>query len=137
MIFHPPAPQFAFFDAGGVLYHANYFYIFEQSRENFLNLSGVPYSQLAKIGTHFAIRETNVRYLSPIRYGDELEVVMNCKKLGKASFTLEYVLKVVNRSPAVVSAQGTTNHVAVTTTSEAFDIVPIPDDVYEALKGIS
>ena len=40
------APRLGEFDLGGVLYHANYFSLFEATREAFLRAHGMPYTQL-------------------------------------------------------------------------------------------
>lgn len=99
-----PTPL-ADFDLGGVLYHANYFRLFEQAREALLRTSGLPYSSLVSRGFHLAIVEANVLYHAPVRYGDDLSIQLWCSQLGAASARLHYKLSSLSSCLLLTEAQ--------------------------------
>ena len=78
------------FDLGGVLYHANYFHLFESARESLLSSEGIPYSALVSDGCHLVIAESNQRFLAPIRYGEPLLVEVSFREAGAASVVVDY-----------------------------------------------
>lgn len=78
------------FDLGGVLYHANYFHLLEETREAWLASLGFPYPTLANAGLHFAIVESNQKFLKPIRYGQALKVMLQTSAVRKSTLSVEY-----------------------------------------------
>ncbi len=82
-------------DAGGIVYHVNYFRFLERARTEWLRQLGggqmhSEFSQehLREQGSLFVVREINAKYLKPARLDDELEVTVVVEKMGKASFNL-------------------------------------------------
>lgn len=78
------------FDLGGVLYHAKYLELLEQTREAFLTLEGLPYRTLMDDGYHIVVAETAQRFLAPIRYGERIVVEMWTQEVLRSTFTLVY-----------------------------------------------
>lgn len=78
------------FDLGGVLYHANYYHLYEAAREACLAAHGAPYHSLVSAGYHLAIVEAGQRFLSPICYGDPLEVLLSFSELSRTSVRASY-----------------------------------------------
>ena len=78
------------FDLGGVLYHANYFHLFEQAREKFLELSNLPYPSLVKENSHLAIVKAKVDYVKPIFYGDKIKIELSTSNIKKTNFFFHY-----------------------------------------------
>jgi acyl-CoA thioester hydrolase len=78
------------FDLGGVLYHANYFHLYEVARERLLRAGGIPYSALVAEGAHLALTESHQRFLKPIFYGPPLTLSLWTSAVRRASCTFHY-----------------------------------------------
>ena len=78
------------FDLGGVLYHANYFHLYEQAREALLSSEGLPYSELVNEGKHLAIAEAHQNFKAPVYYGEKLTVEVWVEKLRQSTLTINY-----------------------------------------------
>lgn len=83
--------QLSEFDIGGVLYHANYFHIYERSREAFLKSIGYPYPQLVEQGTHLAVTESHQQFHRPVTYGQSIEISLWLTALRSCSVTFNYL----------------------------------------------
>jgi acyl-CoA thioester hydrolase len=84
-------------DAGGVVFYANYLKYFERARTEWLR--GFGFSQEAmrlqngsqdglQDGVMFVVSSTSVRYLSPARLDDLLQISVEPRELGRASMLL-------------------------------------------------
>lgn len=80
----PFAIAYADTDAGGIVYHGRYIEIAERARMNWLH--GVAAAS-GDIG--FVIRELNVKYIRPLKLGDELTVESVITHVGAASLSIE------------------------------------------------
>lgn len=129
--FTAPPLNLGMFDLGGVLYHANYFQVYEQTREACLLSKGIKYSDLANKQTHFALTESSQKFIKPVFYGEEVTVSLTCSKLGKSSFELSYELftdKLVNKA--------VTKHACVSSRGGELKLSKLPEDVYDCLKSL-
>ena len=62
-------------DAGGVVYHSTYLNFMERARTEFLRESGIELGVAeAEHGVLFAVTEAHLKYLSPARHDDLLEI---------------------------------------------------------------
>ncbi|MFN8391030.1 MAG: thioesterase family protein [Bdellovibrionota bacterium] len=82
--------QLAEFDLGGVLYHANYYRLYERAREALLREGGIPYSQLVADGNHLAVVEAHQTFKAPVRYGQPLCIRMWITDLKNSVATFNY-----------------------------------------------
>lgn len=80
----PFAIAYADTDAGGIVYHGRYIEIAERARMNWLH--GVAAAD-GDIG--FVIRELNIKYIRPLKLGDEFMVESTITNVGAASLALE------------------------------------------------
>lgn len=71
------------FDIGGVLYHARYFHLLEELREEYFISIGQPYSELVKQGLHLPLSEAKIKYIKPIRYGDPVIGHLKVELIGQ------------------------------------------------------
>ena len=71
-------------DAGGIVYHARYIEIAERARMNWLNGAIPPDGDIG-----FVIRELSVKYMRPLKLGDEFVVETRITDLGAASLSVE------------------------------------------------
>jgi acyl-CoA thioester hydrolase len=76
-------------DAGGVVFFANYLKFFERARTEWLRSLGFGQERLRlDTGAIFVVADTSVRYLSPARLDDLLELTVQIVDAGRASMTL-------------------------------------------------
>ena len=76
-------------DAGGVVFYANYLKFFERARTEWLRSLGFSQQRLRiDAGVVFIVAETSIRYLSPARLDDLLDVSVVVTQAGRASMTL-------------------------------------------------
>ncbi len=81
-------------DCGGVVYYANYLRYFERARTEFLESRGVSLKKLMDEGIYFVVAEASLKYRTPGRYGDVLDVETTVDKAGPASISFSHrVLK--------------------------------------------
>ena len=76
-------------DAGGVVFYANYLKFFERARTEWLRGLGFGQERLrTDTGAIFVVADTSVRYVSPARLDDLLEVSVLPEEIGRASMRL-------------------------------------------------
>lgn len=67
-------------DMMGVVYHANYLLYFEDARCDFLEKAGFPYAKIEEAGYMCPIRNVEVTYGAPLRYGEDAFVLTRVVK---------------------------------------------------------
>ncbi len=76
-------------DAGGIVFYANYLKFFERARTEWLRSLGIEQHSLKdECGGMFVVSETQVKYFSPARLDDLLEVTAQTLEAGRASMVL-------------------------------------------------
>jgi acyl-CoA thioester hydrolase len=76
-------------DAGGIVFYANYLKFFERARTEWLRSLGVEQQSLKdESGGMFVVSETQLKYFSPARLDDLLEVTAQTAESGRASMVL-------------------------------------------------
>jgi len=76
-------------DAGGIVFYANYLKFFERARTEWLRALGVEQQSLKdECGGMFVVSETQLKYFSPARLDDLLEVTAQTAESGRASLVL-------------------------------------------------
>ena len=76
-------------DAGGIVFYANYLKFFERARTECLRSLGVEQQSLKdESGGMFVVSETQLKYFSPARLDDLLEVSAQTTESGRASLVL-------------------------------------------------
>jgi acyl-CoA thioester hydrolase len=76
-------------DAGGIVFYANYLKFFERARTEWLRSLGIQQQALkAQSGGMFVVSETQIKYFSPARLDDLLEVTACTAEAGRASMVL-------------------------------------------------
>jgi tol-pal system-associated acyl-CoA thioesterase len=78
-------------DAGGVVFHAQYFAFMERARTELLNGLGLDLARLADAGrVLFMVHELKARYHTPARLNDMLSVSAEVVKMGRASLVFRH-----------------------------------------------
>jgi acyl-CoA thioester hydrolase len=76
-------------DAGGIVFYANYLKFFERARTEWLRSLGIQQQSLKQeSGGMFVVSETQIKYFSPARLDDLLEVTAQTAEAGRASLVL-------------------------------------------------
>lgn len=76
-------------DAGGIVFYANYLKFFERARTEWLRAFGFNQQAMRDAdGLIFVVASTSVRYLSPARLDDMIDVTVEPRELGRASMTV-------------------------------------------------
>jgi acyl-CoA thioester hydrolase len=70
--------------------HRAYFEWFEEARNRYLEEVGLP--ALAATNPGPVMAETQIRYLRPLGYGDEVLITARTVRLGHTSFEMEYAV---------------------------------------------
>jgi acyl-CoA thioester hydrolase len=77
-------------DAGGVVFYANYLKFFERARTEWLRGLGFSQERLrTDTGAIFVVADTSVRYLSPARLDELIEVTVAPQDIGRASMSVQ------------------------------------------------
>ncbi len=91
-------------DAMGYLHHSRYLQYFEMGRVELLRDMGFSYAELERQGTFFVVVKAEIKYRSPARYDEELQLTTTVTKETHVRYDHSYLLKRDN----VLLAEGTT-----------------------------
>lgn len=77
-------------DAQGVVYYANYFRFMERARTEWLRALGVNQEHMLREERRmFVVTRTELEFVVPARFNDELVVTARLAGLGRATFDIE------------------------------------------------
>ena len=80
-------------DAGGIVYYANYLKFAERARTEYLRHIGFSQDELLKNqGVGFVVRECNIRYKTPAKLDDALNITCKVTEMKGASLKMEQKL---------------------------------------------
>ena len=130
-----PALRFGEFDLGGVLYHSNYFHVYEMAREAFLASHGTSYADLVALHCHLAVVESSQQFHRPVFYGDPFSVKLSATERKRVSVQLHYDFISPTSSSPLHTA--TTKLVFVSKEGNSFKVSPLPEKLKAALQEIS
>lgn len=92
-------------DAEGVVYYANYLKFFERARTEWLRARRVDLDTLQRDdGVVFVVAETNVRYLAPARFNDELRVSAEVERASAVQLWFRQHIRRAHDNELVCSA---------------------------------
>ena len=80
----PFSVAYADTDAGGIVYHGRYIEFAERARMQWLHGIKLPDGDIG-----FVVRELNIKYLRPLKLGDDFIVESRITKVGAASLSVE------------------------------------------------
>ncbi len=106
-VYQVPPLRLGLFDLGGVLHHANYLGVLEQTREAFLAACGLTYAELSASGGHLALSDSNQKFIRPIRFGQQVEVHLTAREIRRTRLVLDYVIKDVSTQETLQTASTT------------------------------
>src|SRR5579863_2309353 len=80
-------------DAMGYLHHSRYLQYFEMGRVEMLRATGFSYAELEKQGIFFVVIKAEIKYKSPARYDEELQLTTRVTKQTYVRYDHSYELK--------------------------------------------
>ncbi|MEO7814245.1 MAG: YbgC/FadM family acyl-CoA thioesterase [Sphingomicrobium sp.] len=76
-------------DTAGIVYYANYLKYMERARSDMLRAAGIDQRAAIDVGEGvYAVAEVNIRYLRPVRLGDDLVIVSTLDQVRAASVVI-------------------------------------------------
>lgn len=79
-------------DSFGHVNNAEYLHYLEEARSEYLRQLGLSFNDFERLGVHLVIIEAHVRYVTPARYGDEIEIAGRFTEVKAASLVIDYTL---------------------------------------------
>jgi acyl-CoA thioester hydrolase len=103
--------RFAETDLMGVVHHSAYVIWFEAGRVAWMAAAGMPYTEVAAMGHHFAVTGVQVEYRAAARFGDVVRVVTRLSKVRSRQVSFAYEVRHSIRDELL--AVGSTEHICV------------------------
>lgn len=116
-------------DCGNMVYYANYLRYMERSRTEYLRGRGIDLAKLREEGVTFVVVTADVKYRSPARYDDLLDVESKITDISSASVTFETL---VHRHKGPLLVKGT---VRLACTGKGGHIKRIPENIRTLLEN--
>ncbi|MDD6310456.1 MAG: thioesterase family protein [Firmicutes bacterium] len=95
-------------DAMAIVHHSNYIRFFETARTEMIRSLGYSYAEMEESGIWIPVLSVSCNYKTPAVYDEEISVFCSIKKLGPASFEIEYEVR--NTADGTLHATGTSKH---------------------------
>ncbi len=91
-------------DAAGVLFFSRLLEHAHDAYESWMTALGFPLARLLEDGAHLPLVHVEADYLAPLRLGDEVEVIIDVRRLGNSSFELGYDFLLADKQKAAHAA---------------------------------
>jgi YbgC/YbaW family acyl-CoA thioester hydrolase len=122
--------RFGDLDGAGIAYYPNLVnFLHEAFEDFFVGHVGRPYPQVYAEGIGFPTVKIDMEFLSPVHYGDHVDIDVTVLRVGRSSVQIRYEASVQSRS--VFRAR----NVAVVVDMKTFRPSPIPDWLRERLEA--
>ena len=115
-------------DAGGIVYYGQYLCYLEEARTEFLEKRGLSVEKFKERGFVYVVRQCNVSYRSPARYGDTLLCDAKLKKMGASQLIFDQTVHDKKDGRLIIEAE-----VSLVCLNKEFKPTAIPDDLKEKL----
>lgn len=113
----------------GVVHHSNHIIWFEAARVAWMDAAGMPYTEVAAGGHHFAVTGASIEYRKSARFGDTVAVTADLTLLRSRQVQFRY--EVHHAQSGALLARGRTEHICVDLEGR---MASIPQDVLERLR---
>ena len=111
-------------DSGGIVYYGQYLCYLEEARTEFLEQRGLSVELFKDRGYLFVVRQCNVSYRSPARYGDTVVTDAKLKKMGSSQLIFDQTVHHKKEGRLIVEAE-----VSLVCLNADFKPTAIPDDL--------
>jgi len=95
-------------DKMGIMHHSNYIRIFEESRVDFLEKSGMPFSEIEARGILMPVLSVECSYKRPLRFEDAFSVRLTITKFNGVTLYVSYT--VTSKLTGELCAEGKSSH---------------------------
>lgn len=112
--------RFSESDAMGVVWHGNYLKYFEDGRERLGDQFGMSYLNIANAGFVAPIVSVDVKYLSPITFGQEVKVI--CRLIDSKAAKIIHEYEIWNNETNQISCKGRTEQVFLDEKSRSLEL---------------
>ena len=116
-------------DSMEVVHNSKYLVYFEEARTDLVRKENYPYSKIEEEGIFLPVTKTEIEYLLPIKYDEEITVEVNFTYIKNVSIKIDYEIK---NSKNEISSGGYTLHAFIDKNINKF--VNIPDDLRHILN---
>ena len=116
-------------DAGGIVYYGQYLCYLEEARTEFLEKRTLTVEEFRERGYFYVVRQCNVTYRSPARYGETIICDAKLKKIGASQLVFDQTVHGKKDGRLIVEAE-----VSLVCLNHDFKPTPIPDDLREKLS---
>lgn len=129
----PIVPRYAEVDQQGVVFNGHYLTWFDEACTGLLDDLGVAYPDVMSTGYDLQVVHSDIDFLAPVRWRDEVRVTAECTRIGSTSFTIGFGVcrKAAGDDTEQVVVQGHNVYVVVST--EDWAKRPIPGALRDAL----
>jgi acyl-CoA thioester hydrolase len=103
--------RFAETDSMGVVHHAAYVVWLEVGRVALMKAVGMPYTEIAAGGHHFAVTGIHAEYRASARFGDTIRILTRIEDLRSRQIKFGYELRKLSDNTIV--ATGVSEHICV------------------------
>jgi acyl-CoA thioester hydrolase len=115
-------------DPQNAVFNANYLTYFDITISELWREALGSYDDMVESGTDMVVAEATVRYLTPLRYDEDFEVVAEIRQMGTTSLITD--MRIERDGDRV--AEGEIRHVFIAVPEGGKK--PIPDEIREALE---
>ena len=103
VVFSVPT-RYYHFDQQGVVFNMWYLAFLEEARNAYLDHIGSGLDRLLEAGLDIQVVNCRIDWTAPVRYGDEISVVVRPERIGRTSLTLGYSIETTNAAVATASS---------------------------------
>ena len=118
-------------DPQGIVFNANYLLYFDVAFTELWREAVGPWQEMVERGVDAVVAEANLRFRSPARYDDVLELRARVADLGRTSM----IVRIDIHRDDEVLVEGTLRYVCVDT--ETWGKTPVPDWIREGLEAFA
>jgi 4-hydroxybenzoyl-CoA thioesterase len=122
--------RFGDLDAAGIAYYPNLVNFLHEAFEDFFaGHVGRPYPEVFREGIGFPTVKVEMEFVSPVHYGDHVDIAVVVERVGRSSVQLRYEGSVAGRP--VFRAR----NVMVVVDMKTFRPTPVPPELRERLEA--
>ena len=116
-------------DLMGVVHHSAYVVWCEVGRVAWMQAAGMPYTEIAASGHHFAVTAIHMAYRASARFGDTLRITTYLSKLRSRQVDFRYAVH--NTANDLLLATGSSEHICVDLAGRT---TKMPQEIFERLQ---
>jgi YbgC/YbaW family acyl-CoA thioester hydrolase len=121
--------RFGDLDAAGIAYYPNLVNFIHEAFEDFFSGHvGVPYPEVFRDGLGFPTRSIEMEFVSPVHYGDRVDIRVTVEHVGRTSVRIRYEGSVGGRP--VFRCRNT----QVVVDMKTFRPIPLPDSLRASFR---